>query len=314
MAHRRQEARLGHVGRLGPAPGLVGNRLLLLDLGDQRVLLRAKLQHGESGGVEALGEEDEVDVQADRHRRHRQIEGMTLHEETRDDGQRHGNGAGVEDRHDGGSERHADRQQHDERSQHEHVAGRIGGTQADHGDAAPGETVGQLQPDEHAPPLPDVHLIARQREKVAAGRDHEELDANDRRQPRRRLDHRRPEHRGQREDDGEQGKRDARGQLVARIHGEQFVFEFGLDARPLRQARAHLAQLRLGDGAGILGAGDGLRNRLRVGRCLSGGNSVLLRLGHRMPSCDTGIARPKRPRMRLMKRHIPKFLFNPNKL
>ena len=101
------------------------------------------------------------------------------------------------------------------------------------------------------------------------------------------CDDRRPEHRGQREDDGEQRKGDARGKLVARVHREQLVFEFGLDARSLRQARAHLAQLRLGDGAGILGAR--VARRLRVGRCLSGADRVWLRLGHRMRSCDTGI-------------------------
>ena len=60
------------------------------------------------------------------------------------------------------------------------------GIQTDHGNAAPGYAVDQLQPDERAPPLPDVRLIARQRQEIAAGRDHEELDADDGRQPRRR--------------------------------------------------------------------------------------------------------------------------------
>ena len=72
MVARKRD--LAMLADFGAAPRLVGDRLLLLDLGDQRVLLGAELEHGERRGVEALGEEDEVDVQADRHGRHRQIE------------------------------------------------------------------------------------------------------------------------------------------------------------------------------------------------------------------------------------------------
>ena len=90
------------------------------------------------------------------------------------------------------------------------------------------------------------------------------------------------------------------------IHGEQFVLEFRLDARSLRQARAHLAQLRLGDGAGILGArampaadsvsaaASAVRSRPVAGSAI-GCHLATLGLG------------PERPRVRLMKRQIPKF-------
>ncbi len=149
-------------------------------------------------------------------------------------------------------------------------------------------------------------------QEVAAGRDHEELDGDDRRQPRRGLHHRRPEHRGQREDDGEQREGDARGQLVAHEHRQQLVLEFGLDARcPATGARASRATAPAATARGILGA----RAVARAGRRCLGRRCIVScrRLGHRMPSCDTGIAGRSGP-MQLMSRQIPKFWFNANKL
>ena len=54
VAHGREEARLGEVGLLGAAPRLVGVRLGLLQLGDQRVLLGPELQRGDGGGEEPV--------------------------------------------------------------------------------------------------------------------------------------------------------------------------------------------------------------------------------------------------------------------
>ena len=91
VARKRDLAMLAASAR---APRLVGDRLLLLDLGDQRVLLGAKLEHGERRGVEALRQQDEIDVQADRHGRHRPVERVVEQREADDDRHRHRHGAG----------------------------------------------------------------------------------------------------------------------------------------------------------------------------------------------------------------------------
>ena len=100
----------------------------------------------------------------------------------------------------------------------------------------------QLEPDEFGAPLVDVHLAARQRQELAAGGDHEELGRDDGGEPRGGLDHRRPEHRRQREDDGQQRQGDARGQLVAHEHGQQLVLELRLQDGVVRELGADLAQ------------------------------------------------------------------------
>ena len=145
VAHGGEEARLGDVGGLRAPARLVGDRFLLLDLGDQRVLLGAELEHGQRRGVEPLGQEDEVDVQADRHGRHRHIERVALHDQAGAHRHGHRDGADVEDRHDRGGERHADRQQDDERGQDEDVADGVRRPQPDHGHAAPGDAGGQAR-------------------------------------------------------------------------------------------------------------------------------------------------------------------------
>ena len=133
----------------------------------------------ERRGVEALGKEYEVDVQADRHGRHRHIEGVALHEQARDYGHRHRDGAGRR-----GSSMTAEAKVMRIASstisdgQHEDVEERQSAdAQADHGDAAPGHAADQLEPDELSPPLVDVHLAARERQELATGGDHEELGA-----------------------------------------------------------------------------------------------------------------------------------------
>ena len=94
-------------------------------------------------------------------------------------------------------------------------------------------------------PLVDVAPRCAAGQELAAGRDHEELHGDDGRQPRGGLQHGRPEHRGQREDDGQQREGDARGQLVAHEHRQQLVLELRLQVGALREARAQLAHLRL---------------------------------------------------------------------
>ena len=60
MAHLGEEPRLGDVGGFRMAARLVGFRLRLLEFADQRILLRARLQGGELGGVEPVGEQPEI--------------------------------------------------------------------------------------------------------------------------------------------------------------------------------------------------------------------------------------------------------------
>ena len=152
VAHGGEEARLGHAGGLGAAPRLVGDGLLALDLGDQRVLLGAELQHGKRRGVEAPGQDDEVDMQADGDGGHGEIEGVALGQEAGHHGQRDGDGAGAQDAHHRRGERHADGEQDDQAGQHEDVAGGVGRAEPHRGDAGPGDAVGQLQPEEPAAP------------------------------------------------------------------------------------------------------------------------------------------------------------------
>ena len=72
VAHRRQEARLGQIGALGAAARFVRIELGLLELGDERVLLRLKRNVLRRGGVQAPRDDQEIADDADRQRRRRQ--------------------------------------------------------------------------------------------------------------------------------------------------------------------------------------------------------------------------------------------------
>ena len=69
VAHLREEARLGDVGRFRAAARLVGDRLRGLELADQRVLLGARLECGELRGVEAVRQQREIALRGDREHR-----------------------------------------------------------------------------------------------------------------------------------------------------------------------------------------------------------------------------------------------------
>ena len=80
---------------------------------------------------------------------------------------------------------------------------------------------------------------ARLGQEAVAGGDHEELHGDDGRQPGRGLQHGRPEHRGQREDDGKQRDGDARRKLVPDEHRQELVLELRLQDVPCeRRARS----------------------------------------------------------------------------
>ncbi len=74
MAHGREELRLGGVGGFRAPARLVGDELLLLELGDERILLGAVLEHRQRGCAQPAGEEQEVEVDADRHGGEREVE------------------------------------------------------------------------------------------------------------------------------------------------------------------------------------------------------------------------------------------------
>ncbi len=159
MAHGGQKTGLGEIGRLRSPARLVRNRLRLLELGDQDVLLGAKLEHGDGCRMKTLGEDDEVDVDARCHCGHGQIEEITYQQQPHDDGERHGNGADVEDRHHGRGERHADGEHDHQRGEHEDVRrervawhGALGGVHSDQREPGPREPVDGLGRDEALPP------------------------------------------------------------------------------------------------------------------------------------------------------------------
>ena len=66
VAHLGEEARLGDVGRFRAAARLVGDRLGGFELADQRVLLGARLERGELGRIEPVGQQREIALRGDR--------------------------------------------------------------------------------------------------------------------------------------------------------------------------------------------------------------------------------------------------------
>ena len=176
--------------------------------------------------------------------------------------------------------------------------------EAHHGHAAPGDAAAELEPDERVAPGVDAHLAARLRQEALAGGDHEELHGDDGREPRRGLQHGRPEHRGQREDDGEQRQRDARGQLVADEHRQELVLELRLQHRALGEAGAQLADVRLHRrAAGPWRVGGAGARWCRCRRCIV---SLARPPGRCQPEWRRLDARPSRPEVL---RQIPKFAF-----
>ena len=152
VAHRRQEARLGEIGALGAPPRLVGIELGLLELGDQRVLFRLERQAGERGAMQPVGEDDEVDEDADAQRRHQQRLPARRRPEHVDDRDRHrqqaaGDGEGNRR---GDHRRHARDQQQDD--QHERAGVGVGRLQQQDDEQRPGAAGEGLGDDEFAPP------------------------------------------------------------------------------------------------------------------------------------------------------------------
>ena len=86
VAHLCQEARLGDVGGFRAAARLVGDRLRLLELADQRVLFRARFQRRERRRVEPVGEQREVAFRGQRHHRQDVIVQCALEDEVKRDG------------------------------------------------------------------------------------------------------------------------------------------------------------------------------------------------------------------------------------
>ena len=60
VAHLGEEARLGDIGGFGAPARLVGNRLRLFELADQRVLLRARFERRQRRRVEPIGKQGEI--------------------------------------------------------------------------------------------------------------------------------------------------------------------------------------------------------------------------------------------------------------
>ena len=81
-----------------------------LKLRDQAVLFGAIFDHRERGRMQAAGEIDEEDVDADRHRREREIKRIAEREEPPRHRNRHRYCAGEEDARQGRGKRHADRE------------------------------------------------------------------------------------------------------------------------------------------------------------------------------------------------------------
>ena len=110
--------------------------------------------------------------------------------------------------------------------------------------AKPAQTrpLDQLGQDQPARPQVDVDLGPRRRQEAAAELEQHNLREDHQQQPDDRLADRRPEHRGEREDDGQQLDGGDGAELVAHEHRQQLVLELGLDCRALHQPLARLAQ------------------------------------------------------------------------
>ncbi len=261
VAHGGEKARLGEVGFLGPEPRLLGDRFRLLELGDQRVLLGAELEHGDDGGVEAVGQPDEVDMHADRHRRHRPVERVVEQGEADDDGDGHRQGAGIDDGHHRRSEQHAHRDDDQQRGEDEGVGGLALGGGTDEGDPGPAHAIEELGGGDLGPPHRRGGVVARRIDELAAQGDQDALGHEHGAEPDQQIVGRRPEHGAHGDDDGEERGGDGGGQLVPHEHEQQFVLELRLATRFIGEL---LASLLHAAGRAPLAAGSCRSDSLRL--------------------------------------------------
>ena len=233
VAHGGEEAGLRLVRFLGARSRLVGNRLRLLELGDQSVLLRAEPDHGGDGGVRAAHQPDEIDIDADGHSRHGPIIGIIEEREADDDRGCHRQGAGIDDRHHWRREQHAHRDDDEKRGKDESMRRLAAAAGADKGDRRPGKAVEELGGHHLGAPRKRASFLPRRPEELPAEADQEALGEEHRGEPEQQLRRRRPEHRTDRNDDGKQRCGDRRRQLVLGEEEKELVIELGTEDEPL---------------------------------------------------------------------------------
>ena len=187
---------------------LVGDRLRLFKLGDQRILLCTELQHGDDGGVEPLHQPDEIDIDADSHRRHRPIERIVEHGEANDNGDGHRQGAGIDDRHDRRCEQHPHRDDDKERGEDESMRGFALGGGADEGYARPAHAVEEFGRAELFAPYRRPRIVARRLDELPAQADEDALGHEHGGEPYQVVARRCPEHGAHGDDDGKKRSRD----------------------------------------------------------------------------------------------------------
>ena len=260
VAHGGEEARLGEVGLLGARPRLVRDRFRLLELGDQRVLLGAELEHGDDGRVEPAHQPDEIDVHADRHGGHRPVERVVEQGEADDDGDRHRQGAGIDDGHHRGCEQHAHRDDDQHRGEDEGVRRLALRVRADEGDGRPTDAVEELGGGDLGAPHRRLAVVARRPDELPAQADEDALGDEHRAEPDQKLARRRPEHGAHGDDDGEQRRGDGGGQLVPHEHQQQLVLELRLAARFIGELLARLLHAAVGATL-VIGQGVSFRPR-----------------------------------------------------
>ena len=233
MAHGGEKAGLCLVRFLGARSRLVGDRLRLLELGDQRVLLGAEPDHGGDGGVGAAHQPDEIDVDADSHGGHGPIIGIIEEREADDDRRSHRQRSGIDDRHHRRREQHAHRDDDEKRGKDEGVRRLAGAAGADKSDRRPGEAIEELGGHHLGAPRKRACFLPRRPEELPAEADQEALGEEHRGEPEQQLRRRRPEHRTDRDDDGEERRGDRRRQLVLGEEEEELIIELGAEVEPL---------------------------------------------------------------------------------
>ena len=143
------------------AKRLVERNLLHFQLLDQPVVLGAVLKHRKRGALQALHQEDEIEVDAGRDDGHEPVEGLARHEEAQAKRRRHGDRARVQDGHDRGREQHPDRGDDHERGEQEEIGGLAWLRELGEGHRRPGDAVQELARGEVAAPLVQIGGVAR---------------------------------------------------------------------------------------------------------------------------------------------------------
>ena len=155
---------------------LVGDRFRLFELADQRVLLGARFQRRERGGMQAVGEKGEIAFGGDREGRQQIIVELAADNEVeRDrDRDRHGGGKGCDRQVRRQHARHCDHEQHQEHHQRagEGAQRRVGQ------DRHPAESVEQVQQHEARAPFPGRGQRRWLREEADAGAHDRKVDAD----------------------------------------------------------------------------------------------------------------------------------------